>query len=76
MTYRNSPKKKMKYQSAIKTIRPETLHSLQPGQWIDYAGTKGRWMGERRGVQWIAWSKTATHRFRQFANAFKGGAFA
>lgn len=66
----------MQYRPAIKTSRPELLHSLQPGQWIDYAGAKGRFMGLRKGVTWIAWGKTATHRFPAFANAYRGGAFA
>lgn len=66
----------MKYQAAIRTNRPEMLRDLQPGQWIDYAGAKGRWMGERKGVKWIAWGATASKRFSAFANAYKGGAYA
>lgn len=61
----------MQYRSRIKTSAPETLGGrIQPGQWIDYEGSRGRFMGWRNGVIWIAWGQAATHRFTTFAAAF------
>lgn len=60
----------MKYTAAVKTDAPETL-SVQPGQWIDYQGARGRFYGRSRGTVWIAWGKAATHRFSTFANVAK-----
>lgn len=63
----------MQYRRAIKTSAPETLGGrIQPGQWIDYEGAKGRFMGWRRGVIWIAWGATARNpwRFRSFSQAY------
>jgi hypothetical protein len=62
----------MRFQKIIHTDAPETLSGLQPGQWIDYAGTIGRFMGMRNGVHWIAWGATARKRFATFAAAFNG----
>ena len=59
----------MKYRPTIRTDKPETI-SAQAGQWIDYNGALGRFMGRRRGVVWIAWGATARHRFPAFAAAF------
>ena len=64
----------MKFQPALKTTRPETLINvpgIQPGQWIDCQGVKGRWMGVRHGTIWIAWGRSATHTFSTFAKAFR-----
>lgn len=60
----------MRYQPAIATNAPETLRGLQPGQWINYNGAAGRYMGQRHGVQWIAWGATARKRFARFAAVF------
>jgi hypothetical protein len=62
----------MRYVRAIVTSEPDKLAQLQPGQWIDYAGARGRYMGERNGCKWIAWGSTATRRFSRFAATFKG----
>lgn len=62
-----------RYAPAIRTSAPETVKA-QPGQWINYEGTRGRLMGQRNGSSWIAWGKTATHRFPAFAAAFQQGA--
>ena len=59
----------MRFQPAIQTNTPETVIA-QPGQWISYNGSRGRYMGRRNGDVWIAWGKTATHRFGKFAAAF------
>lgn len=61
----------MKFQAAIKTSNPHDLKGLQAGQWIDYEGTQGRYMGRRNGTVWIAWGGTARERFSVFAQAFK-----
>lgn len=61
----------MRYQPTIRMNRPETLKGYQPGQWIDYEGSRGRYMGARNGVQWIAWGKTATVRFTVFARVYR-----
>lgn len=63
----------MRYQPAIKTSAPETVVA-QPGNWIDYEGAIGRYMGRRNGCVWIAWGSTATKRFQQFAAIFKQAA--
>jgi hypothetical protein len=63
----------MRYQPAIKTSAPHELRNLQPGQWIDYDGARGRFMGVRRGSHWIAWGGTATKRFARFAAIFNEG---
>lgn len=60
----------MLYQPTVYTSAPETLRGLQPGQWINYDGTTGRFMGITRGSIWIAWSETARKRFPLFASAF------
>jgi hypothetical protein len=57
------------YTAAIRTNAPETI-SAQPGQWIDYNGARGRYMGRRNGCVWIAWGSTATERFARFAAIF------
>ena len=61
----------MKYAPAIRTDAPETV-SAQPGQWINYGTARGRYMGRRNGCVWIAWGRTATHRFPAFAAVFHG----
>jgi len=62
----------MAYQKTIHTSRPETLAGLTPGQWINYDGTIGRYMGvSPHGTIWIAWGVTATRYFKGFANAYK-----
>ena len=61
----------MKYAPTIRTSTPETVTG-QPGQWIDYNGALGRFMGRRNGVTWIAWGATARRRFPAFAAAFTG----
>ena len=62
----------MRYRSTICTATPELLNYLHPGQWIDYDGVKGRYMGRRNGTVWIAWGKTAKcrDRFRVFADCY------
>lgn len=59
------------YLPTISTTAPETLDNLQPGQWIEYNGVKGRYMGRRNGSVWIAWGATARKRFGAFADAYK-----
>jgi len=61
-----------RYRAAIATDKPETLTGLQPGQWINYNGARGRYMGRRNGCQWIAWGGTATKHFDRFAAVFNG----
>lgn len=62
----------MRYTTAVITDRPESLDGLHPGQWIRYGSTRGRYMGRSGQCVWIAWGKTATHRFPTFAAAFRG----
>ena len=62
----------MKFQKAVKTSKPETLRGLQSGQWIDYEGAKGRFVGVRHGIIWIAWGKSATSYFTTFVRAYHG----
>lgn len=59
----------MKYRPTIRTSDPETVRA-QAGQWIDYQGALGRFMGRRNGVVWIAWGDTARKRFQRFAATF------
>lgn len=59
----------MRYVAAIRTDAPEAVRA-QAGQWINYNGARGRYMGTRRGCVWIAWGATATHRFPKFAAIF------
>lgn len=59
-----------RYVPAIATDAPESLRGLQPGQWINYQGAIGRYMGQRNGCQWIAWGATARKRFVKFAAVF------
>jgi hypothetical protein len=61
----------MKYQPTIRTSNPESLSGLQAGQWIDYEGVTGRYMGRTKASVWIAWSGTARRRFPAFAAAFR-----
>lgn len=60
-----------RYQPAIATSAPERLE-CQPGQWINYNGAVGRYMGRRKGTVWIAWGATARKRFPAFAATFRG----
>jgi len=60
----------MRYLPTIQTDDPHNLTGLQPGQWLNYGGAIGRYMGQRNGCQWIAWSDTARRRFADFAAAF------
>lgn len=61
----------MKFRPIIRTNAPETLAGLQAGQWIDYEGTRGRYMGHNGRTVWIAWSGAARKRFPQFAAAYR-----
>lgn len=61
-----------RYLPAVATSAPETLADLQPGQWINYNGAQGRFMGRTRGTVWIAWGATARKRFARFASAYHG----
>ena len=63
----------MKFAPAIRTSTPETVVA-QPGQWINYEGTRGRYMGRRNGFSWIAWGRSATHRFARFASIYHAAA--
>jgi hypothetical protein len=63
----------MRFTRTIQTDSPELLRDLQPGQWIDYQGTQGRYCGIRHGCVWIAWEGTARNRFARFVSAFKLG---
>jgi hypothetical protein len=45
----------MKYATRTITDQPETLQGLQTGQWIDYQGSRGRWIGRSGATIWIAW---------------------
>jgi hypothetical protein len=60
-----------RYLPAIATSSPETVTG-QPGQWINYNGALGRYMGRRNGCVWIAWDETARKRFPKFAAIFHG----
>ena len=64
----------MRYVPMIHTSNPELLSGLQPGQWINYEGAKGRYMGRKNGCVWIAWNGTAAKRFHIFARAFRTSA--
>jgi len=59
-----------RYLPTIRTNDPDTLDGLHPGQWIDYQGARGRYMGRKNGSVWIAWGGTARKRFDRFALAF------
>lgn len=61
----------MRYAAAIRTDSPELVDGPR-GQWINYQGARGRFCGRRDGVTWIAWGRTATHRWAAFVEAFKG----
>lgn len=58
-----------RYLPTIHTTAPETVQG-QPGQWIDYQGSRGRLMARRNGSTWIAWGRSASTRFSTFAKAF------
>lgn len=51
--------------------RPQQIRGLRPGQWIEYEGATGRYMGRIGCVVWIAWGGAATKRFAKFAAAFR-----
>jgi hypothetical protein len=59
------------YSKKIFVRQPQDLRGLIPGQWIDYEGATGRYMGRTKMTVWIAWGRTATHDFKTFADAFK-----
>jgi hypothetical protein len=59
------------YFPKIVVKRPQMLRGLRPGQWIEYEGATGRYMGRVGCTVWIAWGSTATKRFAQFAAAFR-----
>jgi hypothetical protein len=59
------------YFPTIHIKKPQMLRGLRPGQWINYEGSQGRYMGRIGMTVWIAWGSTATHRFKQFAAAFR-----
>lgn len=61
----------MCYLPTVKVTHPQRLIGLRPGQWIDYNGAKGRFMGRTGSTVWIAWGGTARKRFHIFAKAFK-----
>jgi hypothetical protein len=61
----------MRYRKTIRTTNPQALSGLHPGQWIDYEGAKGRFMGWRNGCIWIAWGGTARRSFKTFARAYR-----
>ena len=64
----------MRYQATVSIS--DTSHDgiaalrMHPGQWVDYDGSQGRFMGLRNGCVWIAWAGTARKRFATFALAF------
>jgi hypothetical protein len=59
-----------RYLPMVRTSTPEALTGLQPGQWINYDGSLGRFMGLTPASIWIAWEGTARKRFATFAAAF------
>lgn len=61
----------MCYLPTVKVTHPQLLTGLRPGQWIDYDGAKGRYMGRTGSTVWIAWGGTARKRFHIFAAAFR-----
>lgn len=61
----------MHYIPKVIVKRPQQLRGLQPGQWIEYEGSTGRFMGRGNATVWIAWGGTARKRFAQFAAAFR-----
>lgn len=61
----------MTYRKTVRVNKAEDIRDLQPGQWIDYDGARGRFMGIRNGVHWVAWGSTATKRFATFARAYR-----
>lgn len=60
----------MLYLPKIKVTRPQQLRGLHPGQWIEYEGVTGRFMGRLGMTVWIAWGGAARKRFATFAKAF------
>jgi hypothetical protein len=61
-----------RYTAALRLDDPrEAILVAQPGQWINYNGARGRYMGYRRGIYWIAWGTTATRRFQRFAAIYR-----
>lgn len=62
----------MRFATRIETDRPETLQSLQTGQWIDYQGARGRWIGRSGATIWIAWGgSTAGSRWARMVAAYR-----
>ncbi|QWY83632.1 hypothetical protein [Rhizobium phage RHph_X2_26] len=61
----------MTYQKTVDIRRAEDIKGLQPGQWINYDGARGRFMGIKNGCHWVAWGETAKRRFARFADAFR-----
>ena len=62
----------MRFQPAIKTNCPEALAfggKLKRGQFIDYEGTRGRYVGNRAGVVWFAWGR-CNAKFKTMCEAF------
>lgn len=62
-----------RYLPTVRTSDPAALTDLQPGQWIDYNGSRGRYYGRRNGVMFIAWTRAARGRkWPVFANVARG----
>jgi hypothetical protein len=64
------------FTATVHTSAPETLSGrhLRRGQWIDYDGAIGRWVGVTNGgIIWIAWGNVARKRdmFRTICAAFR-----
>ncbi len=60
----------MRYLPKVKVTHAQYLSGLRPGQWIDFEGSTGRFMGRIGKTVWIAWGGAATKRFATFAKAF------
>ncbi len=61
-----------RFQPAIATNCPEALALkglIKRGQFIDYEGTRGRYVGNRAGVVWYAWGK-CNKKFAKLCEAF------
>lgn len=60
----------MRYLPKVAVTHPQHLSGLRPGQWIDYQGSTGRYMGRIGKTVWIAWGGAARKHFATFAKAF------
>jgi hypothetical protein len=63
----------MMYFPTIKTAFPRRLTGLATGQWIDFQGARGRYVGRGKKTIWIAWGKVACDPklFKIYCDAFK-----